>query len=94
MKWYKSWSLIPVTIYTLLCISAVAYTLLANIVSDGGAELAGLSIFVVGLPWSLLFGFIVIAIGGSSAWLFVIILVLSCMINGTILFKAGAKWQQ
>lgn len=55
--------------------------------SGGQIELAGILIFALGLPWSLLSTFLFTLSGVSSAWLFAITFIVSCAINALILYK-------
>lgn len=77
--------------YAAACLLAVAYVLSGSALGAGEAELAGLLILILGLPWSILFTFAVLALGSSSAWLLAAAYALSCLLNGWLLYKLGAR---
>jgi hypothetical protein len=77
--------------YALACLLAVAYAVLGGMLGAGGAELSGLLVVILGLPWSLIFTFAVLWLGSSSAWLLAASYALSCLLNGWLLYKLGAR---
>jgi hypothetical protein len=85
----------PVVIgYALLCLAALAYILISSSVTGGKMELGGVLIVILGLPWSIILVFGVIALGSSSAWLLAIVFLVSCVINGTLLYRFTARRQR
>lgn len=77
--------------YAAACLLAVAYVVFGSTFGAGGAELAGLLILILGLPWSLIFTFAVLWVGSSSAWLLAAGYVLGCLLNGWLLYRLGAR---
>jgi fatty acid desaturase len=77
--------------YAAACLLAVAYVVFGFALGAGGGELAGLLILILGLPWSILCTFVVLALGSSSAWLLATAYALSCVLNGWLLYKLGAR---
>lgn len=85
--------------YSLLCLLAVAYIVWCILLMPGKFELAGLVILALGLPWSLIFAVALSSLdrslpwlpANSSAWLAAIGLVLSCIMNGWLLYRIGNK---
>jgi len=88
---YKSLSFILPAVYTLLCLLALGYIAWRALVTPGQFELAGIAIFALGLPWSLIFAFAVLAIHSSSAWLLAIACLGSCVLNGWLLYRLGQR---
>ena len=75
--------------YALLCVISVGYIIWSSVLAQGRIELAGIAIVLLGLPWSLIVTFAVLALHSSSAWLLAIGYVLSCFVNGYFLYKFG-----
>lgn len=75
-------------IYLTLCILALGIVVWAALFGHGRFELAGLIFVVLGLPWSLLVTFLVLAAKSSSAWLLAIGYLASCIVNAWLLFRA------
>jgi FtsH-binding integral membrane protein len=80
--------------YTGLFLLAVAYIVWRSVFTPGQFELAGVFIFLLGLPWSLILTFIVLALKSSSAWLLAIGYIFSCILNALLLYKLGALLQR
>lgn len=73
--------------HAVLCFSAVVFVLS----SSPGAELSGVGIFLLGLPWTLVFTGIILAVGSSSAWLFALAFGASCLFNTWLLFRLARR---
>lgn len=78
--------LIFAVLYAATCASALAYILLA------GEELAGVLILILGLPWTLVFTFAILAIGSSSAWLISGSFIVSCLLNCWLMYHLGIRF--
>jgi hypothetical protein len=75
------------SIYIVLCLLALLYIPVSSMLSGGKIELAGILVFTLGLPWSLLSVLAFTMSGVSSAWAFAIGFIVSCIINIMILYK-------
>jgi hypothetical protein len=77
--------------YASLCLAALAYIPISSSLTGGKMELAGVFIGLLGLPWNLVLVFGIMALGSSSAWLLGGALLVSCFMNGTLLYWLTAR---
>ncbi len=87
---HPGWTLLVA--YGALCAAALAYIAWAALAGGGQIELAGLLIVVLGLPWSIVLTFAVMAMGSSSPWLLGIGFGISCIANGWLLYRLGHRF--
>jgi hypothetical protein len=80
--------------YGFLCLLALAYIGWQSVYRPGEVELAGIFVFVLGLPWSLILTFVVLSFKSSFAWLLTIGYLFSCILNAWLLYKLGALLQR
>jgi hypothetical protein len=73
--------------YSAVCIVAGIQVLRGT----GQAELSGIGVFLLGLPWSLILTLVCAVLHLSSAWLLALGYLGSCAINGWFLYRLGAR---
>jgi putative flippase GtrA len=77
-------------VYALLCAAAGVYVAVQFIASPGRSELAGMAFVLLGLPWTLAVPFLLRG-GGSSAWVALIGIGASCLLNFWLLSRVGSR---
>ena len=90
MKKSRFWAYTFLFVYLALCLLSAGLVVWSNLFGGGKMELAGIGIFILGLPWSLIGTFVVSGMHSSSAWLMAIMILLSCALNGWLVFKVGS----
>jgi hypothetical protein len=90
MRKHRSLGFIFSAIYSTLCFLAVSYIVLLITLYPGRFELAGIAIFLLGLPWSLVLAITASTLNLSSAWFLAIGMIASCILNGWLLYKLGS----
>lgn len=79
-------------VYVALCLAAVAYIVWVSVFMPGRFELAGIMVVLLGAPWSVLFGLLIAALGGSNAWLLAGECIFSCVLNGWLLHRLASRF--
>jgi hypothetical protein len=76
--------------YAAACAVAAVYVAIQFIWSPGTSELAGVAFVLLGLPWTLAVPFLM-RLGGSSAWVALIGIAASCVLNFWLLSRVGSR---
>ena len=77
-------------VYAALCVAAGIYLAMRYITSPGTSELAGIAFVVLGLPWTIALPFLMrLGAGGASAWIALIGIAASCVLNLWLLSRVG-----
>ena len=76
--------------YAVLCVLAAIYVATRFIFAPGRSELAAVVFVLLGLPWTLAVPFLM-RLGGSSAWLAIIGIAASCVLNFWLLWRLGSR---
>jgi hypothetical protein len=92
-KNYSASFILP-ALYGAACLIAVAYVLWKIVFTPGESELAAVIIVALGLPWSMIFAFAMLALGSSSAWGLALACIFSCIFNAWLLHKIGSKFSR
>ena len=77
-------------VYAAACVLALSYAAYKFTMTPGQSELAAVPFVVLGLPWSLAAP-LAMAMLGSSAWLALGVIVLSCVLNLWLLSRIGTR---
>ncbi len=91
MRRNRSPGLLLAGAYTILCFLAISYIVVSSTITHGQFELAGMFILILGLPWSIIFAITLASFHMSSAWIAAGAMLLSCIMNGYLLYKIGSR---
>jgi hypothetical protein len=79
------------TSYVALCVAAVAFALWRMTFTPGNSELSAIGVVVLGLPWTAALPILMLGFRSSSAWLFLIAIPGSCVLNAWLLYRYESR---